>query len=97
MTLQTHRCAVERCSEACPLSHLMCVRHWRMVPAELRRNVFTAYRGWVGVRRRKGIGGAAAGELGAAQAAAIAAVREKEVRKQRRIEELQKPLAGFEP
>jgi len=93
--LETHECAAEGCSEACPLAHLMCVRHYRMVPAPLRRAVWTAYRTYV--RCTSSTANAnrllrCVKDLRGAQTAAIAAVREKEVRKQQRIEEIQTPL-----
>lgn len=92
--LETHACNAEGCSQACPTSHLMCVRHWRMVPADLRREVFAAYREFKGARRRQGCSSAitAAQALRVAQANAIAAVRAKEQLKQVRLETLQKPL-----
>lgn len=62
----------------------MCIPHWRMVPAPLQRNVTQAYRRWRVSRKFASSSPAyreAIGELRKAQRAAIAAVREKELRK----------------
>lgn len=40
----THTCHAMRCSARCRPQHLMCARHWRMVPPKLRRRVLTTYR-----------------------------------------------------
>lgn len=94
MPLDTHPCAAEGCTEACPRTHLMCVRHWRMVPKALRNSVWAAFRRFdrqvnTGKTTRE-----AAQELLDAKARAIAAVREKEIRKELRRSEHQ-PGLGF--
>lgn len=52
--LDTHPCAVAvaGCREACPTAHLMCIGHWRMVPAALQREVWAAYKRWRGAISR---------------------------------------------
>lgn len=40
----THRCAAVGCQQAVPLRWLMCIDHWRMVPAVKRREVWACYR-----------------------------------------------------
>lgn len=44
----THTCHAIGCSKPCPPSHLMCERHWFMVPVPLRRAV------WAALRNRQG-------------------------------------------
>lgn len=39
-----HTCHALGCEDYCPPRHLMCGRHWRMVPPELQRGVWAAYR-----------------------------------------------------
>ncbi len=78
--LETHACAVPGCREACPSSHLMCVRHWRMVPASLQRSVRRAYVRWRCATRRDSRK-EAADALRIEQQLAIAAVVEKEVKR----------------
>jgi hypothetical protein len=82
--LDTHACAVPGCREACATSHLMCILHWRMVPASLRTMVRVAYQAW-----RRSVSGSRplemkvqrASELRKAQQMAVNAVVEKLVRK----------------
>ena len=92
--IETHGCAADGCAEACPRQHLMCIRHWRMVPAALRREVIAAYRTY----QREGQRGRRmhrhCQELIDAQNRAVAAVREKELRKFAKGEESQHGL-GF--
>lgn len=38
-----HTCHVPRCSTTCPPKHLMCARHWRMVPRHLQKKVWDTY------------------------------------------------------
>lgn len=77
MPLETHPCKAEGCGEPCPRTHLMCVRHWRMVPAPLRREV------WAEARRFKQQSMAKhAQQFLDAIARAVAAVREKEIRRE---------------
>lgn len=42
--LETHKCPIAGCSSACPRHHAMCLPHWRMVPAQLQRVVYGAWR-----------------------------------------------------
>lgn len=37
-------CKATGCSTPIRVTHLMCARHWRMVPAEIQRDVWTSYR-----------------------------------------------------
>jgi len=39
-----HRCAAVGCQHLVQPGFLMCVTHWRMVPAKLQRDVWTAWR-----------------------------------------------------
>lgn len=40
----THPCAATGCQATVNVPLLMCVEHWRLVPAALRRQVWAAYR-----------------------------------------------------
>lgn len=42
--MTVHTCHARRCSTACKPQHLMCPRHWREVPARLKRRVYLTYR-----------------------------------------------------
>lgn len=44
MTTHTHNCAAVGCQKQVPLNLLMCMTHWRMVPAPLARAVLAAWR-----------------------------------------------------
>lgn len=74
MTTHTHNCSATGCQKQVPLNLLMCMAHWRMVPAPLAREV---YRTWQ-IRDR---GNARTLAYQAAVAAAIAAVAAKQNRK----------------
>jgi hypothetical protein len=63
-----HPCPVRPCAAVVPARLLMCAPHWRMVPHPLQRAVWNAYDHGLGVGST---------ELLHAQAAAIAAVRER--------------------
>lgn len=39
-----HTCHVPHCGKTVPPERLMCLAHWRMVPASLKRGVWTHYR-----------------------------------------------------
>lgn len=39
-----HTCHAERCTTPCKPEYLMCGRHWRMVPRQIQREVWAAYR-----------------------------------------------------
>lgn len=85
--LDTRACAVTGCREACPASHLMCIRHWRMVPVALRREVGAAFSRWRrAISRSRGRGCTqdtfnTITHLRETQQMAIAAVIEKEVKR----------------
>lgn len=83
MPPEWHACAAEWCGALCARGYFMCLRHWRMVPLALRHELRIA---WGSFRRLR----AAADREGrkrrveavrAAQARAVAAVREKELKK----------------
>ena len=40
----SHTCHARRCNTPCPREHLMCLRHWKMVPRKLQRAVWAHYR-----------------------------------------------------
>lgn len=40
----THTCHAWRCEVPCKPEMLMCLRHWRMVPSKLQRQVYETYR-----------------------------------------------------
>jgi len=42
--LTPHHCHARGCATSCPPEHLMCARHWRMVPSDLQRAVWATYR-----------------------------------------------------
>lgn len=79
-------CPVEGCKEPLPHQHLCCIRHWRMVPVNLRRGVMLAFKAWRSTTY-KFSGATAEGILASAevlrerQREAIAAVNEKETKR----------------
>ena len=44
MTTHTHNCAATGCQKQVPFNLLMCMTHWRMVPAPVQREVLAAWR-----------------------------------------------------
>lgn len=42
--MSDHRCHAHDCKAPCPPRHLMCARHWRMVPKPIQRLVWDTYR-----------------------------------------------------
>lgn len=44
MTTHTHNCSATGCQKQIPLNLLMCMTHWRMVPAPDQRAVLDAWR-----------------------------------------------------
>lgn len=44
MPITTHTCAAIGCQHVIKTSFLMCVDHWRQVPAPLRREVLATYK-----------------------------------------------------
>jgi len=40
----THHCHARNCTTAVPPEKLMCLRHWRMVPKAIQREVWKHYR-----------------------------------------------------
>lgn len=77
MTTHTHNCSATACQKQIPLNLLMCMTHWRMVPAPLAREVLDTWR--IRLRRPGDLGAMAAHKD--AVAAAIAAVHAKQFRK----------------
>lgn len=51
--MSDRRCAVPECTAPTKRGHLMCLRHWRMVPRQEAREVNDAWRD-VGRSRRQG-------------------------------------------
>jgi hypothetical protein len=76
MTVDLHRCHAIGCDIAVPPALLMCIKHWRMVPKDKQREVWRTYRRGQELRKDP------TAEYLAAAAAAIQAVREKELNKQ---------------
>jgi len=75
MTIRTHTCAAVGCQHVITTRMLMCVDHWRQVPAPLRREVLQAWKGvWAG---EQGM----ANKHRDAVARAVAAVKLKQERK----------------
>lgn len=76
MKPRVHQCAATGCARLVPTGLLMCVDHWRMVPAGLQRSVFQSL---------KAMRGAPSGEsvkaYRAAVAVAVSAVATKQVNK----------------
>jgi hypothetical protein len=67
-----HPCRADECSEQVEAKHAMCLRHWRMVPKDLQRALYRAYR----------IGTDSAYTLALNAAIAAVAAREEEARGQ---------------
>lgn len=82
MSVATHNCCAEGCTRPIARSLLMCMTHWRMVPAPLQRDVYRTYRAW----DRAPVGEALALRKAYLKAAreAVTAVREKEIKRQAR-------------
>lgn len=76
MTTHTHNCAATACQKQIPLNLLMCMTHWRMVPAPVTREVLATWR----TRERRGDPDSVAAHL-AAVAKAIEAVDAKQFRR----------------
>lgn len=38
-----HQCPAPRCNQSVPQSRLMCGRHWRLVPEDLKRTIYREY------------------------------------------------------
>lgn len=76
MKLRTHTCNATGCQHLISARMLMCLDHWRMVPAPLRREI-------VGLSKqlRRGWDRALVRAYGEAVADAIATVQEKQERK----------------
>lgn len=81
----THNCAATGCQKQIPLNLLMCMTHWRMVPAAIAREVLKAWR----IRDR--------GEARtlAYQAAVKAAVQAVEAKQNRKISERKQGELGL--
>lgn len=72
----THACCATGCQKQVPRNLLMCMTHWRMVPAPVQREVLASWRLWC----RHGDDKSAETHR-AAVAQAVAAVQAKQVRK----------------
>lgn len=73
----THNCSAVGCQKQVPLNLLMCMTHWRMVPAPMARAVLATWR----IRQRRPGDRTAMSQHEEAKAAAIAAVEAKQNRK----------------
>lgn len=81
-TTVTHTCAAVGCQASIHLGLLMCLEHWRMVPARLRTEVRSAY--WLLGRRPD-----AQQRYGHAVQAAVDAVHRKAVARKGRADDAQ--------
>lgn len=73
-----HKCAAEGCDKRVKVEFLMCLRHWSLVPAPLKQQVYAAFRDWQRgaetIEERKG----QADALRAVQRLAVEAVADAE-------------------
>lgn len=83
----THRCAATGCQHEIRSGLLMCMDHWRMVPAAQRRAVLATL---AGVRRRPTPEAVRAYRT--AVEAAVQAVQDKQLRKRAAADARTKPL-----
>lgn len=81
----THRCAAHGCQQQVPSKLLMCVDHWRMVPAPLRREVWAHW-------HRLARDASARGAYDAAVRAAQDAVHAKQLKRKADRETRTRPL-----
>ncbi|MFZ4289861.1 hypothetical protein [Variovorax sp. HJSM1_2] len=77
----SHSCAATDCQHQVPQRLLMCVDHWRMVPAPLRLEVFATLGKWKRVQRNPELALPAVKAYREAVAAAVAAVAAKQINK----------------
>lgn len=82
-----HRCRATGCQRRVPAHLLMCVTHWRLVPAPTQRQVLEAWRGY---RRHRDSTALAALEI--AQALAVQQVAGKQ---QARIDQATQSTPGL--
>ena len=82
--IQLHHCEAEGCDKQIPRHRFMCWPHWSMVPRALQRAVNRAWRNYEECLRAGRLTPKDVQDLSAAHAAAIAAVREKEIKRQAR-------------
>lgn len=73
MTRRAHSCHADGCTVAVPPRLLMCARHWRMVPSDLKLGVWATYQ--PGQERLDGTAPVTADYLDAARAAIDAVAR----------------------
>lgn len=73
-----HTCAAEGCTKRIAWYLLMCLPHWRMVPADLQRAIRKTWSAWCRVGRGPG---RQLLEHDAACVLAVAAVREKQIKR----------------
>jgi hypothetical protein len=89
---ETHECAAVGCQQQVPRGLLMCLTHWRLVPAPARRQVAAT---WHAARNAGPSAQArlqAINEHRAACAAAVQAVRDKQVARVARADAQTPPL-----
>ena len=78
--MSAHHCHARGCRRECPPRHLMCHRHWRMVPERLQARVWATYRAGQEIDKRPSRAWLEAAET------AIEAVAELEAAARRRDE-----------
>jgi hypothetical protein len=76
MKLRTHHCQATGCQHVVSTRLLMCIDHWRMVPAPLRREIVSLVKSMA-----RDLDAALAVDYRGAVARAVAAVQEKQERK----------------
>lgn len=77
MTPHTHCCSATACQKQIPLNMLMCMAHWKLVPAVDQRLVLSTWR----ARSRAPLDAECVAAHEAAKQQAIAAVEKKQIRK----------------
>jgi hypothetical protein len=78
----THQCVADGCARQIARDEFMCIDHWKMVPRALQRDVWRGWRNYEYLRTHGGLTFEDVKRVRALQAPAIAAVREKEIKRQ---------------
>lgn len=91
MKHELHRCAASSCVRQVPVYLLMCINHWRMVPAALQREVHDAW----AARKARPVDADAAHWHAEATQKAVAAVATKQITKATRRAEEEGDLFAF--
>lgn len=82
VTAETHKCEADGCDRQVAREKFMCIDHWRMVPMNLKREVWRVWRRFNSAQRTRMLTMTEVKELRTAQANATTAVREKEIKRQ---------------